>query len=83
MAQITITNGAAQQIQLAPGTPITIGTNPISFGITAAGANAYATAPQMAVGNTTWPGIFINYGTEGFWVGVAAASGNATINYPS
>jgi hypothetical protein len=83
VAQITLVAGTPQQILLAPGTPITIGSNPIALGLTSAGANAYATAPQMAAGNTTWPGIYINYGTESYWVGVAAATGNATISYPS
>jgi len=40
-------------------------------------------ATQAQVTDTSWPGIFINFGTEAFWVGVAAASGNATISYPS
>jgi len=167
MAQITIAAGTPQQITLAPGTPITIAGNAVAFGQTSAGANAYATAPQIGGGyltmatpasgnpvsatyyqnttnqaytatissgsgisaitvngysvgtagaggafvvpaygsiavtwtvtqptwvwtvtqawvtDTAWPGIFINFGTETFWVGVAAASGNATISYPS
>ena len=83
MAQQSITAGTAVQMTLAPGTPITIAGTAICFGYTAAGANAFATAPSLAIGNNIWPGIFINFGTLTLWVGVFAASGTATINYPS
>ena len=91
MATISITN-TPQSVTLEPGTPVTFngdGTHAgnVLMGFTSAGASTGPVIAVIPASSTlvawTWPGIFINFGSETLYLYFTGGAFNVTLTYPT